>query len=463
MLISEAGKPFRGVQEVIYMMDTSVMEDLNLNMDTSEPTECKNDYFCALCNYRCATPALLEYHFSKISHAKVEEAIEHYGSSRLLVEAEEEQEENMNNAQNFQLTPIHTYNVRLGPMLNPPGNTLEEMLDVCKATEPALGLEFIYEYHPDKEGNCMFDCTLCNFKTVLKSMFRHIIGDKHKIAYISIHHPEEGITNKYKVNTVPAYKRLKEVAFRIENAEGRKKTNVSMSTYDPQYLTGEYLCRSCILLRKAYAPDEPTRIEKSVLDYQHKSFQELKADYEEQQRKAEARGEAAEAGSGELKFSERDPVQIFYNEELFNYLKMFHTVNDDNLLFVIKMVENLSKALERHKPGNNTYIFTRTMANMFQRKCQEEMEMLAAQQSSKTSHSNDEGSGRNVQQGSSRNSPQRSGRNSPRNFGRNVPQQSSANAPWQSGRYSQHSDYIDRPAVSQWSNVSGQSSDCTST
>ncbi|XP_053571740.1 uncharacterized protein LOC128661515 [Bombina bombina] len=399
--------------------------NLNLNMDTSKPTAGQNDYFCALCNFRCATQDRLQTHRNSLKHARVEEAIENYGSSMLVVEAEGEQEENMNN----QLTPIHTINAFTGgPMLNPPGNSLEEMLDACKATEPALGLEFIYEYHPDKNGNCMFDCTLCNLRTVMMSMFKHITGDRHKIIYLSRHHPEKGITNKFRVYNGATFKQLKEIAFSIENAKGRKKTNVSMATYDPQYLTGEYLCRSCILLRKAYAPDEPIKIEKCTLDYRHKSFQELKAEYEEELREAEERGEAAEASCGELKFSERDPVQIFHNGELFSYLKMFRPVDDDNLLFVIQMAENLSKALERYKedPGPKKFILSKKMGYVL--KMQRKRERIAAKLSSETSLSNDQGTNSNVQQGTSSNVQQGTGSNAQRGTGSNAQRGTGSNA-----------------------------------
>ncbi|XP_053570511.1 probable serine/threonine-protein kinase yakA [Bombina bombina] len=254
--------------------------------------------------------------------------------------------------------PLVFVNWKRQDIPTPPGETLNEKFNACIPHEPVIGLDYIYEYHPDEFGNCSFECKLCNVTNLcLDDMFRHIVGIQHKIVYMQLFHADKGFHGRFKVKRgakqkSPHYKKLMEVSHFVEKAYGRKKTNLSMATFDPAKLTGVFLCSKCQVLRKNYLmkslPDKQNKSEPSIVSAEaqgpYQSFQELKRAYEAKMREREARG-FSHSSTEFMDFCDRQPIEFLYNEELYEYLSSFKTVNDENVIFIMNVAVRLSNIL----------------------------------------------------------------------------------------------------------------------
>ncbi|MEE6465517.1 hypothetical protein FKM82_006578 [Ascaphus truei] len=156
-----------------------------MNMEILAAAQHRTSFWCIICNVPFRSAAHLESHFMGAKHKKVEATHRNHGDD------------------------VHRSEVYSG-------NTLQELFNTCKATEPALGLEYIYECHPNESGNFIYRCTICCCETSLVYMFTHVLGTKHRTAYLRKHHPEKSGGDK---------KYLKEICSDIERMYGRKSIN----------------------------------------------------------------------------------------------------------------------------------------------------------------------------------------------------------------------------------------------
>ncbi|XP_075442242.1 uncharacterized protein LOC142487228 isoform X2 [Ascaphus truei] len=240
------------------------------------------------------------------------------------------------------------------------GNTLQELFNTYKATEPALGLEYIYECHPDENGNFIYRCTICCWETRLVDMFTHVLGTKHRIAYLRKHHPEKsGADKKY----------VKEICSDIERMFGRKSINVIEGTSLPRSFADELAPRPPI----NYRPDNKLQNMdlENFVDISGKqsaprcdiTFRELKAAHEAKLSETHTSWAPVQSSSGRqdndrdlevlsMECSECDPDEFMCNSELFEFLDSFKIINDTDVSFILKVTESFSNALVRYKKNS---------------------------------------------------------------------------------------------------------------
>ncbi|MEE6465514.1 hypothetical protein FKM82_006578 [Ascaphus truei] len=240
------------------------------------------------------------------------------------------------------------------------GNTLQELFNTCKATEPALGLEYIYECHPNESGNFIYRCTICCCETSLVYMFTHVLGTKHRTAYLRKHHPEKSGGDK---------KYLKEICSDIERMYGRKSINVIEGTSLPRSFADELSPPPPI----NYRPDNKLQNMdlENFVDISGKqsaprcdiTFRELKAAHEAKLSKTHTSWAPVQSSSGRqdnvrdlevlsMECSECDPDEFMCNRELFEFLDSFKIINDTDVSFILKVTESFSNALVRYKKNS---------------------------------------------------------------------------------------------------------------
>ncbi|KAM4027377.1 uncharacterized protein ACNLHF_023142 [Anomaloglossus baeobatrachus] len=166
-----------------------------------KPPSCKSkpkpeppEFFCHLCGIFCASALNLQTHFLGIKHRKEEEALRD-GKGKDDID-----------------------------LILEPKATLQEHVDACKNSEPAVGLEYIYQYK--NHSHSIYECKLCECRSGMTHMFMHIVGAKHRMMYMSKHHPKLGIFGPYVPKGPKKLKRLRDVCLRVENEFGRQKINV---------------------------------------------------------------------------------------------------------------------------------------------------------------------------------------------------------------------------------------------
>ncbi|XP_008111165.1 uncharacterized protein LOC100551679 isoform X2 [Anolis carolinensis] len=169
-------------------------------------------YYCNICKIYCASPVNLQTHFLGSKHKMVEKALKSHGIVKPLSGTTETVR-----------TPEPLPNYVDTEPKKPSEKTLEEQLNSCKDEEPAIGLQYITEYQ--SKENLVYECNLCSCQTGLTNMFMHVLGVKHKLAYLKKHRPELADVTGRGSNLK---KKLKEIAAKVEQEEGRKHIMVSM-------------------------------------------------------------------------------------------------------------------------------------------------------------------------------------------------------------------------------------------
>ncbi|XP_040289035.1 uncharacterized protein LOC121001875 isoform X3 [Bufo bufo] len=321
----------------------------------SSQNEPETPFFCHLCSVSCASALNLQSHFLGIKHRRAEEA---------LRDDKPDKEE---------------------PIDIKPEATLQEQLDACKNSEPALGLEYIYQYQ--KRGYNTYECKLCECRSGLTHMFMHIVGAKHRIYYLSKHHPSLGISGPYIMKGPKKLKKLREICLTVEKEFGRKNINVIEGKENPWSFNTDITGASSVY----YTPDsELEKMDFTSDDFfdtdvkpaasEHVvTFLELKASYESDQKSSESSSNSiahkAEE-SEELKNDEKDAQEMvkdgesrkdahekeehitelcesdqdfINNKDLLDFLEHFRILQDEDAKFVNTVVEMLSIALMRHK------------------------------------------------------------------------------------------------------------------
>uniref|UniRef100_A0A803J2W9 Uncharacterized LOC100486588 n=1 Tax=Xenopus tropicalis TaxID=8364 RepID=A0A803J2W9_XENTR len=163
----------------------------------------ETQFWCNICRITCASALNLQSHFMGFKHRQVEESLKNNGAVD-------------------------------DPEPAVAGQTLDDLLRACKETEPALGLEYVYEYHQDESSYRAYECRLCNLQTGLAHMFMHVVGAKHRIAYLSKHHSTLGIPSTFQVKSSTKNKKLKDACFTVEKTFGRKSINIAKGSFEPR-------------------------------------------------------------------------------------------------------------------------------------------------------------------------------------------------------------------------------------
>ncbi|XP_014794032.1 PREDICTED: uncharacterized protein LOC106885987 isoform X3 [Calidris pugnax] len=134
-----------------------------------------NPFYCNICKIWCASALNLQTHFLGFKHKTVEEALKAHGIVKTASGSGEQVKTPVKLPDYVQTEPERFH-----------GQTLEEQLNTCKDSEPALGLNYIVEYRSKDNLPFLYECQLCHCKTGLSNMFMHVCGSKHRLAYLVV-------------------------------------------------------------------------------------------------------------------------------------------------------------------------------------------------------------------------------------------------------------------------------------
>ncbi|XP_025911428.1 uncharacterized protein LOC112960934 isoform X2 [Apteryx rowi] len=176
-----------------------------------------NPFYCNICKIWCASALNLQTHFLGFKHKTVEEALKAHGIVKTASGLGEQVNAPVKLPDYVQTEPERFH-----------GRTLEEQLNTCKDSEPALGLNYIIEYRSKDNFPFLYECQLCHCKTGLSNMFMHVYGSKHRLAYLKQHYPEIAESDEVKGKGSELNRKVRQVALTIEKKEGRKQIKVVM-------------------------------------------------------------------------------------------------------------------------------------------------------------------------------------------------------------------------------------------
>ncbi|KFQ42836.1 hypothetical protein N333_00112, partial [Nestor notabilis] len=325
-----------------------------------------NPFYCNICKIWCASALNLQTHFLGFKHKTVEEALKAHGIGEQMK------------------TPVKLPDYVQTEPERCHGQTLEEQLNTCKDSEPALGLNYIVEYRSKENFPFLYECQLCHCKTGLSNMFMHVCGSKHRLAYLKQHYPEIAESDEVKGKGSELNRKVRQVALTIEKKEGRKQIKVvtdapvmrrrwqeypnadeSPSKAKVQHVDTslsneeEKGCKS----KDGRMPD-PILDGKNVQEEQEKSQKEqAKPDEKFEPNKAieSSKGNMAEEG-GKGYNSEKSldffikqqeftasPEEFTSQEELLGYLQRFEILNEDDASFILKVTQTLTDALVEYR------------------------------------------------------------------------------------------------------------------
>ncbi|KAM9024472.1 uncharacterized protein PRD47_002761 [Ara ararauna] len=336
-----------------------------------------NPFYCNICKIWCASALNLQTHFLGFKHKAVEEALKAHG----IVNGSGQQLKIPVKLPDYVQMEPERYH----------GQTLQEQLNTCKDSEPALGLNYIIEYRSKDNSPFLYECQLCHCKTGLSNMFMHVCGSKHRLAYLKQHYPEIAESGEVKGKGSELNRKVKQLALTIEKKEGRKQIKIvtdapvmrrrwqeypdaddSASKAKVQHvdtsLSNEE--KKCCKIKDGGMPD-PILDERNVQEDQEKSQKEqAKPDEKFEPNKGieSIKDNSDEEGSKgynsekcettkllqedneevEQEFT-ANPEEFTSQEELLSYLQSFEILNEDDASFILKVTQTLTDALVEYR------------------------------------------------------------------------------------------------------------------
>ncbi|XP_014794031.1 PREDICTED: uncharacterized protein LOC106885987 isoform X2 [Calidris pugnax] len=332
-----------------------------------------NPFYCNICKIWCASALNLQTHFLGFKHKTVEEALKAHGIVKTASGSGEQVKTPVKLPDYVQTEPERFH-----------GQTLEEQLNTCKDSEPALGLNYIVEYRSKDNLPFLYECQLCHCKTGLSNMFMHVCGSKHRLAYLKQHYPEIAESDEVKGKGSELNRKVRQVALTIEKKEGRKQIKVVrgapvMRRRWQEYPTADDSPSKAKIqhVDTTLSNDEKTdcknkdgkmpdsiQDEKNVQEEQEKGQKEqAKPDDKAEPNKAieSNKSNKTEGGSKDNnsekcdtnKESQEDNKEVEQEftsqEELLGYLQSFEILNEDDASFILKVTQTLTDALVEYR------------------------------------------------------------------------------------------------------------------
>ncbi|XP_033368071.1 uncharacterized protein LOC107200768 isoform X2 [Parus major] len=258
--------------------------------------------------------------------------------------------------------------------------TLEDQLNTCKDSEPALGLNYIIEYRTKDNVPFLYECQLCYCKTGLSNMFMHVCGSKHRLAYLRQHYPEIAQSDEVKGKGSELNKKVRQVGLTIEKKEGRKQIQVVTGVPTMRRKWQEFpSAEDSPLKAKVQHVDVPlSNAEKTDNEdgkltdpmQDENNVQEENEEGQKEQAKPDENFEPNNAiesskvsnseGCETNKQSEEEnkeaqqeltanPEEFTSQEELLGYLQSFEILNEDDASFILKVTQTLTNALVEYR------------------------------------------------------------------------------------------------------------------
>ncbi|KAM7037655.1 uncharacterized protein RBU47_011903 isoform 1-T2 [Passerculus sandwichensis] len=348
-----------------------------------------NPFYCNICKIWCSSALNLQTHFLGAKHRTVEEALKTHG----MIKTEGSLGKKLKTT--VKLPDFVKTESCLGKKMKTPvklsnfaplepeklhGQTLEDQLNTCKESEPALGLNYIIEYRTKDNVPFLYECQLCYCKTGLSNMFMHVCGSKHRLAYLRQHYPEIAQSDEVKGKGSELNKRVRQIGLTIEKKEGRKQIQVVIGVPKPRRKWQE----------SPSAEDSPSKAKVQHVDAPlsdaektdkkdgeltepmqgENNVQEQNEERQEEQGKPDEKVEpnnAIESSKGndsewceankqseeenteaQQEFTE-DPEEFTSQEELLGYLQSFEILNEDDASFILKVTQTLTNALVEYR------------------------------------------------------------------------------------------------------------------
>ncbi|KAM5165273.1 uncharacterized protein ACMZJ9_007736 [Mantella aurantiaca] len=302
-------------------------------------------FWCHICRIACVSAVNLQSHFLGARHRRAEEALKENregGGEEEAAKAEE---------------------------------SLEDQINALGNAEPALGLEYIYEYRSHNR----YQCKLCNCFLGRTHMFMHIVGARHRIQYLGEHHPATGISNASVTKGAKRLRRLREICIRVEQEFGRNRINVVrdedqvFSCDDPTPTLPCAVYRPNAKLKKMdFTSDEFMEVAEAPEEHEEGvvTFLELKKAHEVggpenhsgEPEKGQSTGpEKNHVKNKEHELDNKDHSGVYNtepnpdldtlpsHEEVFEYLQSFEVHELKHIHFLIKVTDSLRRILTRYR------------------------------------------------------------------------------------------------------------------
>ncbi|XP_030911534.1 uncharacterized protein LOC102038552 isoform X3 [Geospiza fortis] len=328
-----------------------------------------NPFYCNICKIWCSSALNLQTHFLGAKHRTVEEALKTHGMIKTEGSLGKKLKTPVKRPDFAPLEPEKFH-----------GQTLEDQLNTCKESEPALGLNYIIEYRTKDNVPFLYECQLCFCKTGLSNMFMHVCGSKHRLAYLRQHYPEIAQSDEVKGKGSELNKRVRQIGLTIEKKEGRKQIQVVIGV--PRMRRKWQESHS--------AEDSPSKAKVQHVDVplsdaektdnkdgkltdpmqDENNVQEENEEGQKEQAKPDEKVEpnnAIESSKGndsewcetnkqpeeENKEAQQeftaDPEEFTSQEELLGYLQSFEILNEDDASFILKVTQTLTNALVEYR------------------------------------------------------------------------------------------------------------------
>ncbi|XP_014730688.1 PREDICTED: uncharacterized protein LOC106852520 isoform X2 [Sturnus vulgaris] len=327
-----------------------------------------NPFYCNICKIWCSSALNLQTHFLGTKHKTIEEALKAHG----MVKTDSCLGKKLNTLVKLpDFVPLEPEKFH--------GQTLEDQLNTCKDSEPALGLNYIIEYRTNDNVPFLYECQLCYFKTGLSNMFMHVCGSKHRLAYLRQHYPEIAQSDEVKCKGSELNKKVRQIGLTIEKKEGRKQIQVVTGVQTMRRKWQESLAEDSPSKAKVQHVDVPPSNTEKTDDKDGKltdptqnenNVQEENEEREEEQAKPDEQVEPNNAiESSKDSNSERcetniqseeenkeaqqeftaNPEEFTSQEELLGYLQSFEILNEDDASFILKVTQTLTNALVEYR------------------------------------------------------------------------------------------------------------------
>ncbi|XP_066040912.1 uncharacterized protein [Chamaea fasciata] len=338
-----------------------------------------NPFYCNICKIWCSSALNLQTHFLGAKHKAIEEALKAHGMFETEICSGKKLKMPAKPPGFVPLEPEKVYGAE---KFN--GQTLEDQLNTCKDSEPALGLNYVIEYRTKDNIPFLYECQLCDCKTGLSGMFMHVCGSKHRLAYLREHYPEIAQSNEVTGRGSELNKKVRQVGLTIEKQEGRKQVQVVITVVPtkkrkwPEFCSaedspskGEVQHVDVPFSEQTDAEQidnkdgkltDPTQDENSVQEEDEEGQKEkAKPDetvepnnaIESSEGNNSERCETNEQSEEENKEAQEEftanPEEFTSQEELLGYLQSFEILNEDDASFILKVTQTLTNALVEYR------------------------------------------------------------------------------------------------------------------
>ncbi|XP_053837831.1 uncharacterized protein LOC128809668 isoform X3 [Vidua macroura] len=307
-----------------------------------------NPFYCNICKIWCSSALNLQTHFLGAKHRTVEEALKTHG----MLKTE--------NCLGKKLkTPVKLPDFVktegcLGKKVKTPGKlpdfvpleaekfngqTLEDQLNTCKDSEPALGLNYIIEYRTKDNVPFLYECQLCYCKTGLSNMFMHVCGSKHRLAYLVVTGVPT-VRRKWQeslsAEDSPSKAKVQHVNAPLNNAG--KTDNKDGKLTDPMQDENNVQDENEERQKEQTKPDEKVEPNNAIESSKSNNSEWCETNKQSEEENKDAQKEFI-----------ADPEEFTSQEDLLGYLQCFEILNEDDASFILKVTQTLTNALVEYR------------------------------------------------------------------------------------------------------------------